>query len=138
MYQGFDIEIANVMPLAIQTGRFTSLFTALQPPTAQGVTGNIVGDWTPITGLVNIPCDASPLRRGMIEATEARELEEIIAKELKHVLLSGWYPQLEQGIATGWRCTIDGVELLMLGAESDSQHTQTRVRIEFVSVGGVA
>ncbi len=74
----------------------------------------------------------------MIEATEARELEEIIAKELKHVLLSGWYPQLEQGIATGWRCTIDGVELLMLGAESDSQHTQTRVRIEFVSVGGVA
>ncbi|MGP0072618.1 MAG: hypothetical protein ACLPWF_11885 [Bryobacteraceae bacterium] len=53
-------------PLAIQTGRFASLFTVLQPPTAQGATGNIVGDWTPITGLVNIPCDASPLNDDLV------------------------------------------------------------------------
>ncbi len=92
MYQGFDIEIANVMPLAIQTGRFTSLFTALQPPTAQGVTGNIVGDWTPITGLVNIPCDASPLNDDLVvfadlprrmAERERRNMEAYITKLFK-------------------------------------------------------
>jgi hypothetical protein len=126
------------MPLAIQTGLFVSLFTALQPPTRQGPTGNIIGDWTPIPGLIDIACTAPPLRDASITATEARELEQILAKEFKHVLLSGWYPQLEQGIATGWRCLVDGNELVMLGAESDSQFTQTRVRVEFVSLGGAA
>lgn len=111
-----------------------SLFTALQPPTGQGPTGNIVGDWTPIAGLVDIACTAPPIRVGRIEANEDRKPDSIMAMESKWVLLSGWYPQIRDGIADGWRCTVDGVELIMLGAESDSQFTQTHIHVEFVGL----
>lgn len=127
------------MPQAIATGRFVSLFTALQPPTGQGPTGNLTGDWTPILGLIDIACTAAPPLPSRLQATQARDMEEIVSKEFQHVLLSGWYPQLEQGLATGWRCTItdsgsNTVTLLMLGAESDSQGTQTRVHVEYVEL----
>lgn len=124
------------MGLAVQTGRFVSLFTATQPPTTQGPTGNLIGDWTPIAGLTNIPCTAPPPLVSRIQAGEKRNPREILNSEFKHVLLSAWYPQLKDGIASGWRCTIDGEVYLPLGAESDSQMTQTRVHIALVQLGG--
>ena len=136
MFQGLSYAIESVVPFAVQTGLFDSLFTALEPPAAQGPTGNIVGDWTPVLGLIEIACMAPPPLVARIQATTVMDLPQETAKTFEHVLLAGWYPQLRDGIAKGWRCTVDGTEYRMLGAESGSQFQTTRVHVALIQVGG--
>ena len=127
-------ELAAVMPTALSTGLFVSLFTAQQASGNFGPSGQPDGTYVDIPGLVNIPCMASPPSSLRIQSTEMKNLEEIMASSLMHVVLSGYYPQLENGISTGWRCIIDGTVWDMLGAESDSQGTLTRMEVRIASV----
>ena len=134
MLQSLQFDVAAVMPLAVATGLFVSLCT-LQAPTG-GKTPDGLPDNTfaNVAGLINIPCMAAVLAPGSIEATEVKELEDILAKSFRHITLNGYYPQVIDGAALGWRVTVDGVVMDLLGAEQDSQNTQTRLKCQLATL----
>jgi len=135
------LAIAGVMPAAIATGLFVSLFTAMEPVPVIGPTGAVEFDYTPVSGLMNIPCIAAPESPANIVATEVRALTEITASEIRHVLLDSWYPQLDAGWRGensddkgAWIAMIDGFNYEISGVESDSQTTQTRIKVTLATV----
>lgn len=134
MNQAFiENAIQQVMPAALATGLFVSLATFQSPSESFDSGGAWNGSWKNVSGLVNIPCTAPPVSDARIQATEVRELDQILASELHHVLLDAWYPQIDQGWrgdgtpAGAWRVLIDGTAYEISGVESDSQGTMTRV-----------
>jgi hypothetical protein len=133
MYQGLTQELAMVMPNAVATGLFVSLFTALMPDGGLGPSGAPDNNYIPVTTLTNIHCTAPPPSEARIQATEVKGLEEIMSAELKHVLLSGYYPAIETSNSLGWQCLIDGTQYDILGGESDSQKQMTRVEVRLAS-----
>ena len=143
MNQDFiSLAIQGVMPAAVATGLFVSLFTAQQPVPVIGGTGALEFDYVNVSDptLINIPCTAPPPSTSDIQATEVRALEEITASEMHHVLLNGYYPQLdagwrgEQPNANGaWIALIDGFNYEISGVESDSQSQMTRVRVKLAT-----
>jgi hypothetical protein len=137
MIQGLQAAIAGVMPAALSTGLFASTITIMQPTGVLGPSGAPLqppAGFESVTGLVGIPCQAAPLAPNKIEATEMRELEQIIASQPLHILLNGWYPQIEGGVANGWLAVIENVYYIILGAESDSQGQMTRLEVKLVGV----
>ena len=145
MNQFLAIEIDQVMPVAYSTGLFVSSASFVAPVQIQGATGNSIGGYTPIEGLQNIPCMNAPERSGAAGSSslETRAIPHIKAERARHVLLNGYFPTLdtgfEQGAGMGWECSItdqNGVTQMydFLGAEGDSQHTQTRCKLLLVTV----
>jgi len=129
------------MPAAIATGLFVSLFTAMEPVPTIGPTGAVEFDYTPVSGLTNIPCTAPPPSTIRLQATEVRALEDITASELHHVLLNSFYPQLDAGWRGensdgkgAWIAQIDGFNYEIAGVESDSQSQMTRVRVKLATL----
>lgn len=133
MYQGLALEISRVMAQAVDTGLFVSLCT-FQEPGLAGPSGAPSNTFTNVDPLVNIPCMNAPVSDVRIQALELKALQEIEESSLRHVLLNGWYPQIEDGVANGWRCIVDGVVYDLMGAESDSQGTQTRLELKLASI----
>src|SRR5580658_2274488 len=144
MLQNIIPVIADqLMPAVQKAGLFPSLCTIQQPD------GNLTTDGAPsgvflnVTGLVNIPCRNSVPSDGAIQATEARDLEEILSKSYRHIALNGYYPILftaalfegsPGGAQLGWQAIVDGVTYNLLGAEPDSCQTQTRLRLQLVTI----
>lgn len=132
--------ILDVMPAALATGLFVSLATFQGPTQTYDSAGAFAGTWTDISGLVNIPCTAPPKSTGDISATENRGAQEILAAEWLHVLLGGWYPELDAGWrgdstpAGSWRVLIDGTAYEVMGVESDSQMQMTRVMAKITTM----
>ena len=131
--------IAKAMPAAISTGLFVSLCT-IQAPTGSRTSSGapLPTAFANVSGLVNIPCMDAPPSMSTIQATEVKALEEIMALGLRDCLLNGYYPALTQGNVTGtgmgWRAIVDGVTYDLMGAEFDSQTTQTRIRLRLATV----
>ena len=134
MHQGIDYEIQRAMGEAQITETFVSRCTIERPSGNFGPSGAPDNLFVAITGLVDIPCMAPPPSALRIQATEQKALAEIMASEMKHVLLNGWYPAIEGGVSHGWRAVIDGTPYDILGAESDSQGTQTRMEVRLASI----
>ena len=133
--------ILGVMPAAIATGLFVSLFTAQEPRPTQGPNGAIEFDYVNVAGLIDIACTAPPTSTSDIQATEVRALEDITASEMHHVLLAGYYPTLDAGWrgenADGkgaWIALIDGFQYEISGVESDSQSQMTRMRVKLATL----
>lgn len=127
-------EIQQVMAEANATGLFVSLCTFNSLDTAQGPTGNLVGTRTPISGLTNIPCMDAPLSPGTISALEAKSLQEIEEKGMRHIILNGYYPAAVAAWQAGAQATIDGVNYEVFAVESDSQTQMTRVKAQLVTM----
>jgi hypothetical protein len=133
----FSAEVQQVMPLAVGAGTFVSLCTI------QKQTGAKLGAGQPdptayanVAGLVNIPCmDAVP-STARVQATEVKELTDILSKGLRHVLLNGYYPEStpDGQIPSNWRAIVDGVIYDILGVEHDSQNQQTRLMLQLVTL----
>ncbi len=132
---------SQVMPQAVATGPYRSRCTAIE---SNGRTPGNQPDWTnplPIAGLTNIPCmDAVP-STARIQATETKELQDIMSKAYRHVSLNGYYPAFftdgsggTGGQGLGWRVNVDGTIYDLLGAEPDSQGTQTRLMLQLVTI----
>lgn len=142
MNQDFiGLAIQGVMPAVVATGLLVSLFTAMEPVPTIDSTGAVLFDYTPVAGLVNIPCTAPPESTGSIVATEVRELTEIVSSELHHVLLNAYYPTLDAGWRGensdgkgAWIAVIDGFNYEIAGVESDSQSVMTRVRVKLATL----
>lgn len=134
MYQGLQLEIAAVMPQAVSTGLFVSLATFQAPDGFSRLSGAPSNTFANVNGLVDIPCMNAPISDIRIQALELAKLQEIEASSLRHVLLNAWYPQIEDGAANGWRVVVDGIVYDLMGSESDSQGTQTRIEIKLASI----
>lgn len=145
MYQGLAQEIAQVMPVAYGLGLFVSSASFVQPNPIQGATGNTVGGYLALAGLQNIPCMNAPERSGAAgsSSNEDRMVPRIQASRERHVLLNAYFPALDtgytQGAGAGWQVSITdpgGVvnTYTFLGGEGDSQQTQTRCKLELVTV----
>ena len=124
-------SVANVMTAAQRTGLFVSLCAIQQPDGVLIDAGQPCGNFIPVSGMINIPCMAPPESSIRITASEVKSEENIQAFSELHVLLNGWYPALEDGVSKGWRAVVDGQPFDILGAESDSQGTMTRMVVRF-------
>jgi len=134
MQQGYSYDISEVMTEANATGLFVSLFTAQMPSGNLGPSGAPDGLFNPVSGLTNIPCTAPPVSDSRIEATEVKDLAEILSVKLKHVLLNGYYGTLDDASNKGWNCLLDGVAYDILGVEHDSQRIMTRVSVRIAGI----
>lgn len=125
------------MPEAATMGRFESLCTIQAPDGLFGPSGAPSGNYANVAGLIAIACQDEAPSMARIQATEVKALAEIMALNLRHVLLDGYYPTIAQN--TQWRATItaaDGVTVTtydILGAESDSQGQMTRMQVRLVT-----
>jgi hypothetical protein len=141
MYQGMAADFQQASTEAqIWSGALVSLCTIQQPTggtTPDGVPDNT---FVNVAGLINIPCMNAVLEPGNIEATEAKELEEIMSKSYRHIFLNGYYPQLfttstgSSGAPQGWHVIVDGVTYDLLAGEPDSQAGQTRLKCQLVTL----
>ncbi len=132
MNQTLALDIAALMPYAVESGLFVSVCTIKQP------SGNLTDDGSPdglyveVPGLVNIPCMNAPSSNLRITADERKSQSEVESDNSNHCLLSGYYPIIAAN--TQWQANVDGVIYDILGAESDSQATQTRLKLQISTV----
>jgi hypothetical protein len=132
-------EVSQVMKQVISTGLLVERFTAQSPDGIQTSTGAPSGNFANVAGLVNIPCMSSVQSNTGIAPTEIRQLEEILARAPRHVMLNADYTQLLAGWRNGWRAVIaypDGTvtTYIIMGVETDSQTTHSRVEVSEVSL----
>ena len=138
MNQSILYEIDAVMPAAVASGLFVSLCTIQQPDGVLTPAGSPSGTYTNVSGLVNVPCMDSVPSDARIQATEVKELADIMNKGLRHLLLNGYYPQIitpaipDGQIPSYWRSIVDGVTYDILGVEHDSQNQMTRMEMQIV------
>lgn len=134
MNQSLSYEIDAVMPMAVETGLFVSSCTFQAPDGLFGASGAPSGVYVDVAGLVGIACMDAPEAVPTITAGEQKTLQEIQAGQLRHVLLDDYYPTAVTGWPDGWRAVVDGVDYDVLGVEVDSQRTQTRVKLQLVTL----
>ena len=125
-------EISQVIVEAVATGLFVSVCSIQQPSGLLTADGSPDGTWTAVAGMQGIACMNAPTSEIRITADEKKTSREIESDNNAHVLLAGWYPQIQT--QTNWRAVIDGAPYDILGAESDSQMTMTRMKIIKVTV----
>lgn len=141
--------VQQVMPAVVRSGLGRSFCTIQAPNNTYGPSGAPIGGYTNVAGMVNISCMDAPPSVARVQATEVKALAEIMSKGMRHLLLFGFFPQLvassnegpigQGGVAKGWRANVtepDGTVITydILGAESDSQTTQTRLELQLVGV----
>lgn len=134
MLQTMQFALSNVMSQVGLSGVFDSLCTISAPDPAQGPTGNPVGTYSPVTGLIDIPCMDSPPSIARLQATEVKAVAEVMSSGLRHMLLDRNFPDAPNWSGRGYRATVDGVVYDLLGAENDSQNVQTRVDLQLVTI----
>ncbi len=130
MYQGIQYDIDAVMAAALNSGLFTSTTTIQGPAGTFDTGGAPTGDYASVAGMINIPSMDAPMRVGSPSAGEAKSTEEQLGTQPRHILLGGCYPTISdhsdwQAVVTEATGEINVYDIL--GAESDSQATQTRI-----------
>ena len=133
------LAIAGVMPAARATGLFVSLATFQVPSGVVFDNGMPDGSYIDFAGLVGIQCQNAPSggAGGNIQATQVKAQPEDLFLNKSHVLLAGFYPDAETAWRLGGRMIVDGLIYAngdILGVESDSQSTQTRVEVRVATV----
>lgn len=135
------LELPGVMQTFIATGLMKSLCTIQVPTGNLGTTGAPDNTYTSVPGLIGIPCMDAPPSPIRVTASEVKTMADIMAYELRHVALNAWYPQLyylwrgyEANGAGGCRAVVDGVAFDLLGVETDSQKTQTRLSLKLSTI----
>jgi len=129
-----NYPLANIMPQGYAAGMFPSLATLQQLVQDQGPTGNPTGAWVNVSGVVNVPCKDAPASIARIQATEMKDVAEIMAKGLRHVLLNQCFLNAPNWAAMATRMVVDGFTYEVLGAENDSDTIQTRVDLQLVQL----
>lgn len=140
MYQGLSQYIDQVMPTALASGLFTATCTIQQPVsgTAGFDTGGApTGDYVAVAGMVNIPCMDAPMVVIAPKSDEFKSLEAQLSTQPRHILLGGSYPTIAdhndwQAVITEATGQVNVYDIL--GAENDSQGTQTRIAGRLASI----
>ena len=129
-----NYPFSQIMPQGMMGGWFPSLGTLQTMVQDQGPTGNPTGTWQNVAGVVDIPCKDAPPSIARIQATELKDVAEIMAKGLRHVLLNQCFVGAPGWAAMGSRFIVDGITYEVLGAENDSDLVQTRVDLQLVTL----
>jgi hypothetical protein len=140
MLQSLDYDLSQAATEAFESGLLSATCT-IQTPTG-GVTssGAPNNTWSPVAGLTAIACQCAVPSANAVQATEAKALMEIMARQIRHVLLDGFYPALKQLKDAGQvqaLITLPGDSTYtyeVLGAEDDSQGQMTRFECQKVSL----
>ena len=140
MLQTMAYALSQVVPQVVLTGIVVSSCSVFAPDGHKGVSGAPSGLFT-VPVITNIGCvDAVP-REGSIQADEIRAEKEIQSKGLRHVWLTGnYYAQLFPLLQKGLQAQVTDpapkgtTTYNVYGVEPDSQGTQTRLKLEVVSV----
>ena len=134
MNQSLGPIISQVIPQVLASGLCISLITIQEP------SGTLTGSGSPnrvyvdVAGLVDLTCMAAPLTTGSIVANEVKTMTQILAQNNGHCFMPSYHPEIINGYMNGWRAIVDGVAYDILGAENDSQRTQTRLKLELSSI----
>lgn len=134
MLQTIAFATGTLMSHAQLPGTFASLATFQSPDSGQGSTGNPPGTYSNVAGLVNVPCMDAPPSMARIQATEVKEVAEILSKGLRSVLLNQCFTDAPNWSGKAYRVLVDGVAYDLLGAENDSQGVMTRCNLQLVTV----
>ena len=131
MNLGIEGDLAAVMPAVLESGLMTSLCTITVPPHVFDAGGapDPNAPYVPLAGHENIPCTAPP-PGASVQATELKDLAEIMSKSMRIVLLGGYFPL----IISDYRAVIDGVEYDILGCEDDAHYRMTRISVQLATV----
>lgn len=142
--QSLQYEIDAVMPETNYAGYFTSLCTIQAPNGTINPDGTPSGGYSNVAGLVDIPCRSAVPSTARVQATEVRELQEILSKGLRHILLNQCFtgaPAIDGGnenqagwSGLGYVAVVDGVTYEILGAENDSAAQMTRLELQLATV----
>ncbi len=135
MYQGLSQELKAVMVEAKRTGLFSLTCSINKPDGNLTASGAPSGTFTNVVGLQAIRCVAAPPSTARIQATEVKQLEEIMSMGLRHILMDGYYPTIQ----AGWQCVLQlsnfaAVNYEILGAEADSQLQMTRIEVRLATI----
>jgi|GEM_PF-3458341 len=146
MLQSIGYDITQAIGEMVNSGLLTSLIQFQKPDGTFGPSGAPGGNFVNVPGLVDlftgstqITCIDAPLSPGTISALEAKALEEIEGEGMRHVALNGYYPQIVtnwqgENENMNWRAQISGINYEVFGVETDSQRTQTRVKLRLITV----
>jgi hypothetical protein len=139
MNQSLSYEIGSVMPMVIESGIPVSFASFMQPPTTQGATGNLSGPYVAVAGLQNILCLDAPESIRIVASSEVRKEQEIEAGLFRHILLTGYYQAVIGAAGQDWQVVIldpsgESLTYTLLGADADSQCTQTRCRLQLITL----
>jgi hypothetical protein len=129
-----NYPLSQIMPQAFAAGWFPSLATLQTLVQDQGPTGNPTGAWSNVTGVVDIPCKDAPPSVARVQATEMKDVAEILAKGLRAVLLNQCFVDAPSWAGMTARMVVDGITYEVLGAENDSELIQTRVGLQLVNL----
>jgi hypothetical protein len=126
------VLVSQVMPKVVASGLLVSTCVIQAPSGA--VTAYNQPDGT-FVDILTAQCEDAPLGfGGGIDANETKQLSDTLAGGYRHVFLAAYYPQIPTGTGSGWRAVIDGTVYDLLGAENDSQRSQTRLRLQLVTI----
>ena len=139
MYQGLDFQIAGIMNKVIQTGLLRESCVIQEPDGATTSTNAPSGNYVNVVGLDSIFCTSAVESNRNVTPNEERSLPQIEDTALRHVMLDANYPAILAGWRNGWRAIItypDGTVTAydIKGAETDSQTTHTRMKLQEVTV----
>lgn len=131
MYQGIQYDLNAVTVEAAKAGQFPNLCTIQDIPGTYDTIGAPTMTFTNVTGLVNIPCkSAPPSKSSLAGSAEMRMEDRTSEKQERHVVLNGYYP----AIVKRMRAVIDGQPWNIMGVESDSFETVTRLYVQEYTV----
>jgi hypothetical protein len=136
MNQSLTADLSKVMDDVLASGLLVSLCTIQQPSGTLDASGQPDGHYSNVAGLVAIECISAPydFSDNRVNAMESKSLEEIMAIQVRHVLLKGYYPAIDANVKNGWRAVIDGTVYDLLGSESDSQSRMTRIKVRIAAL----
>lgn len=125
MNQFLSYELEATVPLAAESGLFSSLCTIQQRSNTLSVTGQVdLTDWNDIPTLSNIACQFSIQRPFMPNQGATGKLpQQTDTETMYHILLQGYYPQILQQN----QAVVDGRAYEIMAVESDSQKQMTRL-----------
>ncbi len=134
MNQSLLLDIGGVVALAQSAGMFPNLCTIQSAgATVNAMGAPVVTPFSDITGLVDIPChSAPPAIEDVRGSDELRKVDRTDIRQMRHVLLAGYYPTIVQNM----RAVVDGVAWNIVGVESDSFDSQTRLMVQDYEVAG--
>lgn len=141
MNQGFTSELLAVMPAVLATGLLSALCTIQRQNGTYSDSGQpdlTETGFANLPGHINLACMSAVPSVARVQATEVKQLRDILAKQFRHTLLKGYYPDIEQDdIAV---ITLVGpsapapIRFDILGVESDSQQNMTRLELELATI----
>jgi hypothetical protein len=132
MNQSLTFSLTDTLEAVEALGLFVSVCDIYDPSQSVNGMGQVdLSDYTPVTGLQNIPCMRAVLSDVKPNPYYEQKLtQQVNEMNIYHVLLDGYYPTiLQKQIAV-----IDGDLLDILNVECDSQRIMTRLAVRRYSL----